>query len=343
MEEDLIQKKAELILGGSVKIPEDFEFPFRVSHSTAGPGAGYGSLVFAFDRFRVKKSISFDKGDFELVVKDKSYAMTKNGKPFLNKVELKPVVYHCPEQAFFNLDQRCIYHCAYCTSPLLDESTFKGLTDDDIVFKVKDAVSKQKVVSVSLTSGVAGSVDDTVDRFVSCITALRNEFLKMPIGVEPYVSTKEHVEMLKQAGATEIKLNLEAPTKSMFLKVCPELDYDNIWVLLEYAVNVFGKGKVSSNIIFGMGETDQEIEDCFEKLCSMGVVPTVRALRQNAMNKENLKKAIGQQPPITSERVIYLANLQKRIMEKYHLDTRSFHTMCIECTCCDIVPFKDII
>lgn len=342
MEEDLIRKKADLILGGPVKIPEDFDLPFRVSHSTAGPGAGYGSMVFAFDRFRVKKSISYENEDFELVVKDKGYAMTKNGKPFLEKIELRPVVYHCPEQAFFNLDPRCMYHCAYCTSPLLENDSFKGFSDEDIVKKVKEAISKQKVVSISLTSGVVGSVDNTVDRFVSCITALRNEFLDIPIGVEPYVTKKRHVEMLKEAGATEIKLNLESPNEEIFRKVCPELDYDEIWDMLEHAVMIFGKGKVSSNIIFGMGESDKEITECFEKLCYMGVVPTVRALRQNSMNKENLKKAIGQQPPITSDRVISIAKTQKRILEKYNLDTRSFHTMCIECTCCDIVPFRDI-
>ena len=48
MEEDLIQKKALLILGGPVRLPKGFEFPYRVSHDTAGPGAGYGSAVFAF-------------------------------------------------------------------------------------------------------------------------------------------------------------------------------------------------------------------------------------------------------------------------------------------------------
>ena len=40
MEEDLIFRKATLALGGKVKLPEGFEVPVRVSHSTSGPGAG---------------------------------------------------------------------------------------------------------------------------------------------------------------------------------------------------------------------------------------------------------------------------------------------------------------
>ena len=39
MEEDLIFKKATLALGGGIKLPEGFEIPVRVSHSTSGPGA----------------------------------------------------------------------------------------------------------------------------------------------------------------------------------------------------------------------------------------------------------------------------------------------------------------
>ncbi|WP_157844263.1 hypothetical protein [Candidatus Methanomethylophilus sp. 1R26] len=37
MEEDLIFRKATLALGGKVKLPEGFEVPVRVSHSTSGP------------------------------------------------------------------------------------------------------------------------------------------------------------------------------------------------------------------------------------------------------------------------------------------------------------------
>ena len=102
MEEDLIARKAELILGGPVRIPEGFEPPSRISRSTAGPGAGYGSLVFSFGGFRVKKPISSDRGDFELVAGDGGLSMTRGGEPFLDRVEIVPIVYHCPGQAFFN-------------------------------------------------------------------------------------------------------------------------------------------------------------------------------------------------------------------------------------------------
>ena len=343
MEEDLnIRKKAELTLGGGVRLPKDFVFPYRISRSTAGPGAGSSSAAFSFGGHRVKKSISYESGEFELAEENGRLSMTRNGIPFLEEVKIEPIVFHCPEQAFFNLDQRCIYNCAFCVSPMLSKDLDKGLSDEDMVKMTKKAAGEQKVVSVSLTSGVFGSIDKTVERFVSCVSRFRKEFPELPIGVEPYVSDKRHIRALKEAGATEIKLNIQSPDREIFKRICPELDYDNVIEMLLYSVGIFGAGKVTSNMIFGMGETDEDIEKMTEFLCSKGVVPTFRALRVNPANKDNLISAIGEQPPVNADRAIKLARMQKEKLTAYGLDTRDCHTMCIECACCDLVPFRDL-
>lgn len=343
MEEDLnLLRKAELALGGDVRLPRGFVMPYRLSRSTAGPGAGSGSAVFAFGRFRVKKGVSYDSGEFELSEDDGGYRITRGGEPFLDRVEIRPVVYHCPEQAFFNLDQGCMFNCAFCASPRLDRDAAKGLTDEDIVGMVRDAVSKQRVVSVSLTSGVVGSVGETVGRMASCVGSLRRTFPDMPIGVEPYITDIGQILELKEAGADEIKINIESPSRTVFGKVCPELDYDGILGHLEEAAGIFGRGRVSSNIIYGMGETDAETEAAVELLCSKGVIPVLRALRSNSMNDTSLVSAIGPQPKVSPERSLALARMQKGIMERHGLTGSDCRTMCLECTCCDIVPFRDL-
>ena len=147
---------------------------------------------------------------------------------------------------------------------------------------------------------------------------------------------------MKDAGADEIKLNIETPNKEIFLKVCPDLDMDLTLKLLEDAVDIFGKGKVTTNIIFGMGETDQEMEDIAELLCSKGIIPTFRALRANSINSTALRDAIGEHPPVDPERAIRLAEMLRSKLIKYGLDTRDCHTMCNECTCCDLIPLRDL-
>jgi biotin synthase-related radical SAM superfamily protein len=343
MEEDLnIRKKAELTLGGNVKLPNGFILPCRVSKSTAGPGAGSASAVFTFEGHRVKKSISYEEGEFQLIEDNGKLSMNRMGRPFLKEVGIQPVVFHCPEQAFFNLDQRCIYNCAFCVSPMLDKALDKRLSEDEMVRMTKNAAKDQKIVSVSLTSGVVGSVDQTVERFVSCTKKFRKEFPDIPIGVEPYVTKKEHILALKNAGATEIKLNVQSPNKAIFEKVCPELDHDLIIEMLLYSVEIFGKGKVTSNMIFGMGESDKEIEEITEFFCSRGIVPTFRALRSNPLNCSALRTAVGEQPQADADRAIRLAKMQKEKLLAHGLDTRDCKTMCLECACCDLVPFRDL-
>lgn len=342
MEEDL-RRKAVLTLGGAVSLPEGYVLPCRVSHSTAGPGAGSGSAVFAFGRFRVKKTITYGEGEFQLVVDEKGrLSMTRKGKPFMRRVRIEPVVRHAPEQAFFNLDPRCMYRCAYCTSPLLDPSEDKHLSVDRIMDMLEESMLLHDVKCVSFTSGVVGSVDETVDRFVEAIGAVRERYPDMPIGVEPYVSSREHIQRLKDAGADEIKINLETPRRDLFAKACPDLDYDAVMDLLRDAVDVFGRGNVVSNIIYGMGETDADLDIIMERLCRMGVLPGLRALRVNEMNKQRLIDAGIRWTKITPQKAVDLAEMQMAAMKRHGLTTENCRTMCFACRCCDIVPFIDI-
>ena len=133
MEEGLRQiaaKKAKLLTGGAVRLSSKVRLPFAPSRSTAGPGAGTVGIVIAFRRHRVKKTITQDKGDFELVETPKGYALTHHGQPFLETVEVQPTLFHAPEQAFFNIETECIYDCKFCTSRHLEKKITKDLTGE---------------------------------------------------------------------------------------------------------------------------------------------------------------------------------------------------------------------
>jgi len=341
MEEDLIDKKAELILGGDVLLPKGFRMPYRISRSTAGPGAGKRSAVFSFNGMRVKKGISYDSGDFQLIEDNGRLSMTMNGHPFLDVVTIEPVVFHSPEQAFFNLDQRCIYNCKFCTSPLLKGDATKSLTNEKIVEMIEDSMKELNVISVALTSGVVGSVSETIDRMVSCVSAIRSKFPDIPIGVEPYVDSVDQIISLKKAGATEMKINLETPKNDIFKIVCPELDHSKILEMIVKSVKVFGKGKVTTNLIYGIGETDDDLEECMKMLASVGCAATLRAIRLNEMNKDGMASVRVLNGP-DKERMIRLARMQKKVLDEYGLTTYTFKTMCFECGCCDLVPFRDL-
>jgi biotin synthase-related radical SAM superfamily protein len=340
--EEKVRKKAELILGGNVLVPKGFRPPFRLSRSTAGPGAGAGSVAFEFDGMRVKKSISQESGDFELRDNDGKMSITRKGEPFIDDVRMIPIIFHSPNHAFFNLSQRCIFRCAFCTTPLLGNDAVKDLSSEKIVAMIRDFEKTAPIPSVALTSGVDGSVRSSVERMASCVRILRKEFPDKIIGVEPYTDTEEQIDLLRAAGADEFKLNREAARKDIFEKVCPGLNYDNVFEMLRYAVSVFGKGRVCSNVIYGLGEADSDVTEEMERLASIGCIPGLRALRTNAMTAATLRNILGDVAAVDAERAVRLAEEQRRIMTSHGLTTGTFRTMCFECQCCDIVPFVDV-
>lgn len=344
MEADLspVEKKAVLICGGNVKVPKDFRPPFRLSRSTAGPGAGSASIVLAFDGMRVKKSISRDEGEFELVGEPEGYSMLRNGQPFIADLELKPVLYHSPEQAFFNLGQECIFDCLFCTSRKLSKDVAKDLDPDHVVDLILEAHLKGELKAVALTSAVVGTIRQTIDRMIYVVQKVRKALPDVPIGVEPYVESFEDIDRLHEAGANEIKINIESFDPRIIEIACPKLELERQLEFLRYAVQVFGRGKVTSNMIIGLGETDRNVLEGVSKLAGLGVVPSIRALKINPINRAVMEAALGRLNPVTPERLIHLNQEAKLIVLAHGLSTTSYHTMCHECGCCDIVPFKDL-
>jgi len=153
---------------------------------------------------------------------------------------------------------------------------------------------------------------------------------------------KQALKAARMAGADEIKINIETFDREIFKKVSDKLDFDQIIGAIKYATAVFGWGKVCSNIIFGMGETDENVLEGVEKLARLGCVATLRPLTIDDMNRERLESALGPLEPVTPERMIKLAEEAKDIFLLYNLSPAGFKTMCHECTCCDLVPFKDL-
>lgn len=335
-------KKAVLLTGGAIKVPADFRPPFPLSRSTAGPGAGSPSMVFCFGGTRVKKAISAEEGDFELVKVDDRYSIMRSGETLVDNVTFQPTLHHAPEQAFFNLSTECIYACKFCTSPRLDRRITKSLDADRIVNMAVAAHKKGGLKAVALTSAVVSTPEETVDRMVEVVRRVRAALPGMPIGVEPYVDRLEQIDALREAGADEIKLNIETYDREIFSKVCGELDLDWVLEAISYAVKVFGRGKVTSNIIIGMGESDENLLEGVEALAKMGCIAVLRPLRLNDLNRQAMEDVLGPLLPTGPERLLRLAEEHKRILQENGLDTREVRTMCPECRCCDIVPFRDI-
>ena len=233
------------------------------------------------------------------------------------------------------MSERCIFDCKFCPVPKLQG---KIKSDEEITQMVRDGLKSPELSAISITSGVWKTPDEEARKIAGVVKLIKREFgdRNVPIGVSIY-ATEGSSELLKEAGAEEVKYNIETVDREIFAKVCPGLSYDYIIRSLEHAVEVFGRNHVFSNILIGMGESDETVLEGMDMLASRGVIPILRKTNPHPLRKDDINIE-----PVSAARILKLAAEQRRIIEKHGLDTTKARTGCIPCTGCDITPVIDL-
>jgi len=339
-------KKAELIEVGRVRLAMGTRLSVYPIRDHGGPTSTERHIVLSSGKMFVKVALEEDKGKTPFVLesmgKGDRYVITKDGDRFLDDVELVPVGMHAPGQAFLILDERCSGGCLFCTSTGLDDE--KAIADVpasrwvDMVMKTKQVHS---IEAVALTSGTGPDMSRTMALFIDVIKGIKYRYPDMPVGVEPNATTKEDLIAMRDAGAEELKINVQTFDPLLFRKVCPGLDRALIIRMLGAGVRIFGRNKVASNVIIGLGEEDQEVLSGVESLAKVGVLTNIRVLRASGPVRSRLEEA-GLLHPVDKDRMLRLAVAQKEIFAMNGLDPGLFKTMCHRCGCCDICVGKDI-
>ncbi|MBP2031254.1 biotin synthase-related radical SAM superfamily protein [Methanohalophilus levihalophilus] len=259
--------KAELIAIGAVDMDESLIG--KITIPTAGPGAGSTAFFFKSDGHRVRLAVN-EGSPLSAVLDGNDIVIMKGGKEFV-RGELEEELLHCPGQAFITMSEKCVFDCKFCPVPKLDGKV-KSL--DEVLELVEQAHSTGKLEAISITSGVESTPENEVKRALEVVRAVKKH--DVPIGVSVYPTPDSSV-VLKNAGADEIKYNVETMDRHLYPKVCPDQDLDEILNYLKEAVSIFGRNRVFSNFIIGLGESDETVEKGLEELVSMGVVPILRA------------------------------------------------------------------
>jgi biotin synthase-related radical SAM superfamily protein len=219
--------------------------------------------------------------------------------------------------------------------PLLGGSV-KSQSDVEMAISriLADPKLASKLKAIALTSGVETSAQHEAERIAAIIHALREKY-DLPIGVSVY-PTPNSTKLLKEAGADEIKYNVETMDRQLFKQMCPGLSLDSILKALKDAVEIFGRNKVFSNILVGLGEDDLSIVNGMCELIKIGVIPILRAAVEHPLRAET-----GIRRP-DAERLLRLARKERELLDQYGLRADEAKTMCAPCTGCDLTPHRDV-
>lgn len=334
--EDFVMKKAMLLSHGAVKVDKRILPKFSMEKPKTGPSSGKCVVGFGFGDRRIKLVVSDREERFSLVKSNGRFLIKDREKDFLEVYPLD-ISTHAPNQVFISLENRCIYDCLFC------EKSSVEIDEDRLLSFVRRCIEDKDIRSVAITSGAFPSVSERIKKLADFVRRLKRDYDDIYVGVEPLVGSKRDIQTLRVSGADEIKINLQFPKKELFDKICGYIDYERIFDLLRHAVSEFGRGKVTSNIIFGVGESDEDVIYALSKLAGIGVVPNLRLIRLTPRVKTRIEKNLGYRiGKVDPLRIIKLAKIHKKILEREGLTTRSFRTMCFACGCCDMVPFWDV-
>ncbi len=191
--------KAELISIGAVDI--DPSLLGRLTVPTAGPGAGGKAFFLRSGKQRVRLVV--DEGSPLRAIRENGEIVILKGGKELVRGTIEEELIHCPEQAYITMSERCIYDCKFCPVPKLNG---KVKSTDELLALVEEAHRLGNMKGISITSGVEVSPEKEVERAADLVRKLKK--YNVPIGVSVY-PTRDSSRILKDAGASEIKYNVE--------------------------------------------------------------------------------------------------------------------------------------
>jgi biotin synthase-related radical SAM superfamily protein len=124
----------------------------------------------------------------------------------------------------------------------------------------------------------------------------------LPISVSTSPITRKQMARIKEAGADTLTIPLDCADGILFPSVKGK-SWGDHWSALRDALEVFGRGKVGTHIMVGLGETEREVVLLIDRLWRMGVVPSLFAFTPIRGTPFEGRCA----PPLSSYRRIQLA------------------------------------
>jgi biotin synthase-related radical SAM superfamily protein len=185
------------------------------------------------------------------------------------------------------LDGKCTANCGFCSQAR--DSTSRADTLSRVTwpaFATKDALSRlagsdwngdfKRVCIQTLNH------PQSLKELLALARALKRMGLRIPVSVSCQPLTRDRMEKLLAAGVDRIGIPLDAAAKDVFERVKghsaggPYAWNGQHAVLLE-AVKVFGEGRVSTHLIVGLGETEEEMVNTIQWCVDAGVYPALFA------------------------------------------------------------------
>lgn len=209
-------------------------------------------------------------------------------------------------------DGKCTANCAFCpqarasksNTELLSRITWPTFPTAKALNAVAEAAKNGEFRRVCIQ---ALNYPDVFKHLQATVQQLKAD-TDIPISVSCQPQKPQNIQLLKDAGANRLGIALDAATEEIFSKVKGAdggsgYSWANQFVQLDWALQVFGKGNVSTHLIVGLGETEKQAAALIQRCVDMAVLPALFAftpIRGTALEGRS-------QPSIETYRRVQLA------------------------------------
>ncbi len=181
---------------------------------------------------------------------------------------------------------KCTANCTFCAqaresssrAELLSRVTWPLFPIVQVTEAIANSWNKGELQRVCIqTVNHSGIFLDTL-----AIIKMIRSVSDVPISVSCMPFIKSEMEKTRKAGAERLGIPLDATTKELFNKVKGETAggpyrWEKHLQALKEASEIFGKGRVSTHLIVGLGEVDCDILEMVQTLTDIGVYPSLFA------------------------------------------------------------------
>lgn len=211
-----------------------------------------------------------------------------------------------PTTAYLLNGEKCANNCGFCPQARdskddgshLSRIVWPEYDEDDVVNRLKKAKAsgamKRACIQFTLCSG-------SFERAKSLAARIKNE-VDMPLSVSLNVPSVENARELIEAGASRVSIALDAANSDLHAQIKGS-GFDEKKNLIRECVSLF-PGKISTHVIIGLGETEEQALKLIAEMHSMNV--SVGLFAFTPVRGTKLEK---QSPPdIGSYRRVQIAN-----------------------------------
>ncbi|MFQ6055252.1 MAG: radical SAM protein [Methanosarcinales archaeon] len=224
-----------------------------------------------------------------------------------------------PTTAYLQLytDQRCNANCLFCAQASGARSDLKRIAKgwyipvdlEEVVRRLGIAFEKNYLKRVCIQTALYNGMWKDLTYLISC---LRNKS-KIPISVSVFPLSTEKYKALKKLGVEHLIIPLDACNETLFNKIKNPFKWELHLNALERAVGIFGKYKVGTHLILGLGESQESAISLLFLLQELGVHIALFAYTPIPRTK-----LIKNPPSIKHYRIIQIAYylIQKNLIKK---------------------------